>query len=105
MKPESLIIHCKYYDGGERCPFKNGTMPSTFWGIEKEWVKLSADSSDVLDSSLDEYVIYGLGDYCEGDGVPLTLKAFLANRFFYHWGRIDIPEFKNFYNTYSQRQG
>ena len=51
---------------------------------------------------LDEYLSYGLREFENMDGVPITLKAILFNRFS-HWNRADTEEFKAWYlATYRQ---
>lgn len=45
------------------------------------------------------YIKKGLGDLCANDGVPISMKALLYNRFCY-WGWCDTPDsFRSWYEA------
>ena len=87
---------CRFFKGGVDCPFPADDLRATAWKFERLWCY--ADD-DLINECLADYVRLGMGDFHKDDDVPVTLKAFLMDRFFYHWGREDIPEFKAFYDA------
>ena len=45
------------------------------------------------------YIREGLGDFCANDGVPISMKAILYNRFC-HWGWCETPDtFRSWYEA------
>lgn len=118
MKKEFLLKYCHYYDGAEENTFevkernrrknephvdKNCMM---LWFYEKVWCAELRNAIDIYDlppmlqEYVTEYKFAGLETYHQGDGVPLSLKALLFNR--YMRGSMDgnVEPFKRFYYSY-----
>lgn len=96
MDKKTLLQHCRYYDGSDKCPFKEGDVRFTAWKIERLFVDVF--DHDVIDESISEYLRRGMADFHKDDAVPLSLKAFLMNRYFQYTEREDIDDFKRFYD-------
>ena len=92
-----LLDFCSYYG------VENGTEVdedfNMFCNYEQVWVnKLSR--WDYSLSELNEYIHYGLEDFNKDDGVPMTLKVILFNRYM-HWSYGGNAEgFKKWYFTH-----
>ena len=92
-----LLDFCSYYG------VENGTEVddafNMFCNYEQVWVnKLSR--WDFSLSELNEYIHYGLEDFNKDDGVPMTLKVILFNRYM-HWSYGgDAEGFKKWYLTH-----
>lgn len=98
MTKEDAIKQCKYYKGQKKCPTKS---PSLFWNYERIWVEWTLESEDEkskgakeLKLMLKRYKEVHLENFQKDDGVPITLKALLFNRF-EHWTEGD--GFKEWY--------
>ena len=52
---------------------------------EECWVRFHFNENDYLKNETMSYIKEGLGDFCAEDGVPISMKAILYNRFC-HWG-------------------
>ena len=52
---------------------------------EENWVRFHFDDSDYLLNETLFYIKEGLADFHADDGVPISMKAILYNRFC-HWG-------------------
>lgn len=97
-----LIEYCRYYKGEEECPEniskdRNGSL----WFYEKVWATAESHRDENCDDIL-EYIHYGLKDFNDDDGVPITLKALLFNRYC-HWSGgygNDAEDFKEWYKKY-----
>lgn len=88
MTTEDLVKHCRYYKGQEKCP---SSTDSLFWNYERIWVEYTLKAEDEntfeaqeLKALLKLYKDAHLENFQEDDGVPITLKAFLLNRY-EHW--------------------
>lgn len=99
MMTDELIKQCRYYKGEADSPYKIESLQHTAWCFEALWVRAMAREDEITSSALSEYESLGLMGFHSDDGIPTPLKAFLANRFFYHYGREDIDEFKKFYES------
>lgn len=97
MTREELIRQCRYYKGEEANPFGEGGDSAMFWSYEIWWTErmLNGDT-DVLAFYLSLYERVGLTDFESNDGVPLSLKAILFNRF-EEWAEGTPTEFKRWY--------
>lgn len=101
-----LLKSCHFYRGEAFNPYEGKDQnKAMLWFYEMGWVKnaslgRSPSSSDMLE----EYSAVGLRDFCNGDGVALSLKALLFNRF----ARTErslaeaVEPFKVFYKKYYQ---
>lgn len=99
MTTENLVKHCRYYKGQEKCP---SSADSLFWNYERIWVEYTLKTEDEnsfealeLKTLLKLYKDAHLENFQEDDGVPITLKAFLLNRY-EHWTDGD-EGFKEWY--------
>ena len=99
MDKKEALEQCRYYKGKPDCPYEEGSLQQTAWSFERLWVNAVEKDSPVVERAIEEYKQSPLSGYRSDDGVNLSLRAFLANRFFYHWGREDVPEFKAFYEA------
>ena len=82
MERETLIKQCRYYNGEEENPYGEGGDKAMFWFYERWWAeKMANGDTDVLSFYLSLYERVGLTDFEEDDGVPITLKAILFNRY------------------------
>lgn len=112
MKRENLIAFCKYYKGENECPFKNQNL-MMLWMYEQDWVvqslKLYDDEGDssLLDSNISEYIASGLAEFENNDGVPISLKSLIFNRFSRDcYSLLDAANyFKDFYHQYYKKGG
>ena len=93
---KSLLKSCRYYKGEPSNPYE-GKDPNKamLWSYEQS----PADSG-----TLEDYEAYGLKSFNADDGVPISLKAFLFNRFM-HWQggngmEADREGFKRFYRRF-----
>jgi len=102
MDKADLIKNCRYYRGEEHCPSE---AIGLFWDYERLWVEWvleaqeneNCDAAKRLDNMTREYLKAGYKDFSLYDGVPVSLKALLFNRF-EHWNQSD--GFKEFYLKY-----
>lgn len=97
MNDNNFIKFCRYYHGESECPFTDAER-STLWIIERAWVeRMTAGNTEQIEEAVSEYVACGLGEFQMRDGVPISLKAVLFNRFCKYEERIDVDGFKDFY--------
>jgi len=93
----ALIDNCRYYRGEKECPDTlKESGKELFWFYELKWVEMNGEFE-----GFGEYEGYGLSDFEKEDGVPLTLKLLLFNRYM-HWsgyGYDSIPGFKEWYRN------
>lgn len=83
---KSLLKSCRYYKGEPSNPYE-GKDPNKamLWSYEQMWVRDAERGLSPADSgTLEDYEAYGLKSFNADDGVPISLKAFLFNRFM-HW--------------------
>ena len=92
---------CRYYKGENDCPFKD-LNEEMLWFYEQSWVINKLKRENMFSSMLEEYICSGLDSFEEFDGIPLTLKALLFNRYAIGcYSRADAVEsFKEFYKKY-----
>ena len=89
------LAHCFYY--GKNVPEDCGAHVGHMY--EEAWVRFHFDDSDYLLNETISYIKEGLGDFCANDGVPISMKAILYNRFC-HWGWCETPStFRQWYNS------
>ena len=94
----------RYYKGENDCPQNiNNAGKRYIWEYEKRWCEMTKEeNSEILASHTEEYIsLPGLLYFSNDDGIPLTLKAMLFNRFSkgeYSMIRA-IDPFKKWYET------
>ena len=76
-----LLQFTQYYKGEKECP--RSCANSNFWAYEKMWIENEDERAEDHPRVL-EYKRYVLPFYNEEDGIPLSLKALLYNRYT-HW--------------------
>ena len=74
----ALLQYTRYYRGEKECP--ESCPHSNIWSYEKMWVE-KEEERDENDGRVLEYKQDVLPLYNEDDGIPLTLKAMLYNRY------------------------
>lgn len=103
---EDLLNLCKYYKGEDECPVELSRKGyATIWRYEKIWVENPAFRNELdvkTNTNFYEYKQAGLIDFNVDDGVPVTLKALLFNRYRYWSGEYEnVPEgFKQWYKEF-----
>lgn len=97
-KKEILINGLRYYKGESANPFSNGDK-ALFWDYEKKWVEMFLEDSEILYSYWGEYDNYGMRNFEPNDGVPVTLKALLFNRYCHWMGSVPFGggDFRTWY--------
>ena len=101
-----LLQLTQYFKGEKECP--KDCMHPNFWSYEKMWVENAAERAEDNPRLL-EYKRDVLPFYNEDDGIPLSLKALLYNRYT-HWcgGHAledDVRGFKEFlHDNYLRRK-
>ena len=89
------LKHCFYY--GKNVPEDCGAHIGHQY--EGCWVRFHFDDDDYLLNETLFYIREGLGDFCTDDGVPISMKAILYNRFC-HWGWCETPDtFRSWYEA------
>jgi len=89
------LAHCFYY--GKNVPEDCGAHVGHMY--EENWVRFHFDDSDYLLNETLFYIKEGLGDFHADDGVPISMKAILYNRFC-HWGWAETPDtFRRWYES------
>ena len=106
MDKKILKQVCKYYRGETKCPFVN-SIPKGLWFAERTWADMfdeateNNDSGKVLMQYFDEYQRQGLLMFSTDDGVPVSLKTVLFNRYCQTAETTDVEGFKKWYkDTY-----
>ncbi|MBP5366499.1 MAG: hypothetical protein J6Y82_11390 [Bacteroidales bacterium] len=105
MKRDDLIKQCRYFKGEKENPYTDNDPNKTmFWGYERKWVDWYYQHNDLDDNPLDamtyDYIHSGMSDFNTNDGVPISLKSLLFNRYF-HWNDYATPDdFKKWYVCY-----
>ncbi len=102
---DKYIQSCRYYHGEENCPESIKQLPAGegIWFYEKRWVEFNLEGED-HQPDIDEYNAYGMSDFSTDDGVPVSLKALLFNRY-YRGGYVEVggASFRKWYHeTYLQ---
>lgn len=99
MENKELLKFCRYYKGGKINPYigkdQNKAM---FWEYERYWV-LQSKKDGAFSEALTDYVNNDLDQFNFNDGVPVTLKAVLFNRYAQtaYSLRDAVEPFKEFY--------
>lgn len=89
------LAHCFYY--GKKVPEDCGAHVGHMY--EEHWVRFHFDDSNYLLNETLFYIKEGLADFRADDGVPISMKAILYNRFC-HWGWAETPDtFRSWYDS------
>lgn len=89
------LEHCFYY--GKNIPEDCGAHVGHQY--EGYWIRFHFNNDDYLLNETLCYIREGLGDFCANDGVPISMKAILYNRFC-HWGWCETPDtFSSWYEA------
>lgn len=92
---EPYLKHCFYY--GKHVPEDCGAHAGHMY--EESWVRFHFDDANALCSNTICYIQQGLGDFHADDGVPISMKAILFDRFC-HWGWGETPDtFREWYES------
>ena len=97
MNEGVLLRSCRYYKGEIYNPFIEGDC-CIIWSYEKSWVELSEKGSPLLKEAEKRYNEL-LGDFSAGDGVPVSLKGLLFNRY-EHMMNGSPDSFKHWYKSH-----
>ena len=90
---EPYLKYCFYY--GKNVPEDCGAHAGHMY--EEAWVRFHFNNDDYLLNETINYIKEGLGDFHADDGVPISMKAILFNRFC-HWGWGETPDtFREWY--------
>lgn len=98
---------CRIYGGEPLCPIKTASRERSLWVWEKVWVDLTlaaqkdedCPETAVLSEYFNEYMHSGLTEFRNMDGVPVSLKALLFNRYCDVGEHVDPEGFKQWYET------
>lgn len=99
--PPPECMHTEYRGINEE-DLKKLQYSVNFWGYERYWVEFQMDNREIIKTQEDEYREFVLPRLSIDDGVPISLKALLFNRFA-HWysGYGDvISDFIEWYKHY-----
>ena len=105
-KKQELMEFCRFcrlYKGEKENPYKGEQNKACLWSYERAWLlEFAKPQSRLLMSYLSQYTAVGLTCFSTHDGVPITLKALLFNRYARtHYSPYEAAEsFKRFYNKY-----
>ena len=89
------LEHCFYY--GKNVPDDYGAHVGHMY--EEYWVRFHFGQGDFLLGDTLWYIRQGLGNFRTDDGVPISMKALLYNRFC-HWGYCETPDtFREWYES------
>ena len=95
ISTKELLSYCLYYKGGEI----NDASIIEFY--EQMWVNFSQHNRMYIAEIVQDYIFAGLELFNCNDGIPISLKALLYNRYM-HWNggngwQNDNNGFKEFY--------
>lgn len=77
----SLLKSCRYYHGEDKNPYIRTDAGFLLWGYERRWVRSAHKPSE---ANLSNYMRDGLSDFRKDDGIPISLKVLLYERY-NHW--------------------
>lgn len=82
MLNKDLLRFCRYFRGGEHNPYL-GRDPNKamFWEYERYWALETSKKEPDFSEMLTNYVNSGLDNFSYDDGVPMTLKSLLFDRY------------------------
>lgn len=101
----AFIDYCRYYKGEKTNPFPYDDVRSLLWDYEKAWCEIQRTHDAKMNDILRDYNLYGLSDYEPYDGVPVSLKAYLFDRFSNWMGVHNSDDFKKWYTETYKKAG
>ncbi|MCM1035602.1 MAG: hypothetical protein NC038_07695 [Paludibacter sp.] len=103
MKSE-LLKQCRYYRGETENPYEGKDPDKTMlWFYEMGWVSSwSRGRTDGYNEMINDYVRVGLGRFEPMDGIPVSFKALLFNRYAKTAQSMEdaVEPFKRFFKKY-----
>lgn len=103
MEKKDFLKYCRYYKGEKECPYKD-TDPnkSMLWFYERSWLIDIGNVAEDSNTAISEYINSGLGLFEQFDGIPLSLKSYLFNRYAKTCNSLAdaVEPFKVFYKKY-----
>lgn len=106
MKIDDVLKLCRYYRGEKDNPFPPGDK-ATLWFYERGWAhdflrSIGSPGYEPHAEMLADYEAVGLSDFRVDDGVHISLKALLFNRFAKtaYSQALAVEPFKEFYEKY-----
>lgn len=100
----TLLKSCRYYKGESSNPYEGEDRDKAMlWFYEMGWVKNAERGlSPISADAVAEYKACGLQSFRSDDGVPLSLKALLFNRYAKTEQSLKdaVESFKKFYEKY-----
>ncbi len=101
MDKNELISFCRFFKENTDKP--EDPNKQMFYLCEQWWVETNQlpkeQMVDRLSQYMDDYMNAGLSSFNAYDGIPITLKAILFNRYCQYNDRVDIDGFKALYNS------
>ncbi|MCI1732990.1 MAG: hypothetical protein LKM33_01310 [Bacteroidales bacterium] len=105
LSEQELIALCRYYKGESEMPYDDDR--ALLWYYECKWVEFHKTQKKFLEEQLQDYYKFGYQTFSSEDGVPVSLKAVLFNRYM-HWSGyaspIDNKGFMEWYKKYYLRE-
>ena len=100
MRRKDAIAFCRYYKGEQDCPYRDHDKEFC-WFYEQAWVYDMTNNTSLAEY-IGDFIGFGLGDFSNDDGVPLSLKALLFNRYAKscHSMQSAVEPFMVFYKRY-----
>ena len=75
-----LLKSCRFYNGESESPFSDSR--TAFWSLERSWVReASASPASILLADAIENFRVTFPDWVDDEPLPLSLKAFLLDRY------------------------
>lgn len=93
---EQPLRFCRYYKGENASPLNEADNTGLLGNYERFCIEFVRSNRHYLESELIEYIHYGLMDFSSDDGVPISFKVILFNRYC-HWNMADVESFKKWY--------
>lgn len=111
-RKERYLSQCRYYKGEQTNPYDipkyKGTDKALIWFYESRWFEMVMENANhpLLVEYTFDYRTHGLTHFSESDGVPISLKALLLNRYYHYDGYLpnNPVSFKEWYQKYYSEQ-
>ena len=107
MTRKDLLNACRYYKGTKICPYEDQNKHA-LWMYERAWVYDTLQAiesrtiSNTMGDTLATYISVGLAGFKNMDGVSISLKAYIFDRYAKtaQTPYDAVEPFKKFYETY-----